>query len=111
MVHDHPIDDPRPIKVICIGAGISGIITGVRFPQNIKNLDLVIYEKNTDVGGTWLENKFVKQVTHYCQAELMAYLVIRGFAVIFPVRGTSSLLRTTRNGASFTRPATKFKNT
>ncbi|KAK9426117.1 hypothetical protein SUNI508_12571 [Seiridium unicorne] len=45
-----PIDECTPIKVICIGAGMSGIQTGVAFPQKIKNLDLTIYEKNADVG-------------------------------------------------------------
>lgn len=53
------IDDPRPIKVICIGAGFSGILTAIRFPQRIQNLDLVIYEKNDDIGGTWYENTYV----------------------------------------------------
>ncbi|CAH0027783.1 unnamed protein product [Clonostachys rhizophaga] len=46
-----PIDAVRPIKVICIGAGMSDIICGVRFPQRIEQLDLTIYEKNDDVGG------------------------------------------------------------
>lgn len=46
------------MKVICIGAGMSGIQTGVMFPQKIKNLDLVIYEKNPEVGGTWYENRY-----------------------------------------------------
>lgn len=49
----------RPIKVICIGAGVSGILTGIRLPQQLDNLDLVIYEKNQDLGGTWYENKYV----------------------------------------------------
>jgi cation diffusion facilitator CzcD-associated flavoprotein CzcO len=53
-----PIDYCRHMKVICIGAGMSGIQTGVLFPQKIKNLELVIYEKNADVGGTWFENKY-----------------------------------------------------
>lgn len=51
------IDDCRPIKVICIGAGISGILTAIRFPQHIKNLSLTVYEKNEGPGGTWFENK------------------------------------------------------
>ncbi|KAI9730358.1 MAG: hypothetical protein M1834_005868 [Cirrosporium novae-zelandiae] len=55
---DSPIDSCRPIKVICIGAGISGILAGIRFPQRIKNLDFTIYEKNIDVGGTWFENRY-----------------------------------------------------
>lgn len=55
---DRSIDDVRPIKVICIGAGISGILAGIRLPQKIKNLDLMIYEKNEDIGGTWFENRY-----------------------------------------------------
>lgn len=52
-----PIDVPRPIKVIVIGAGISGMIAAILFPRKIENLELVIYEKNADLGGTWFENK------------------------------------------------------
>jgi ribulose 1,5-bisphosphate synthetase/thiazole synthase len=58
-LYNHCIDDYRPIKVICIGAGLSGILAGIRFPQRIKNLDFTIYDKNHDVGGTWLENRWV----------------------------------------------------
>lgn len=56
-LYTHCIDDYRPMKVIVIGAGLSGILAGIRFPQYIKNLDLTIYDKNTDVGGTWHENR------------------------------------------------------
>lgn len=52
------IDYARPMKVIVIGAGISGILAGVRFPRRIPNLELVIYDKNPEVGGTWYENKY-----------------------------------------------------
>ena len=53
-----PVDLARPIKVICIGAGMSGILCGIRFPQKISNLDLTIYDKNESVGGVWLENRY-----------------------------------------------------
>jgi len=53
-----PVDDYRRMKVICIGAGMCGITVGCLFPQAIPNLDLVIYEKNTEVGGTWFENHY-----------------------------------------------------
>ncbi|KAL6231968.1 hypothetical protein BDW75DRAFT_247546 [Aspergillus navahoensis] len=55
---DHLIDDYRPIKVIVIGAGLSGILAGIRFPQRIPNLQLTIYDKNEDLGGTWWENRY-----------------------------------------------------
>ena len=44
--------------MICIGAGINGILTAIRFPQKIQNLTLAVYEKNADVGGTWFENTY-----------------------------------------------------
>ncbi|VUC29945.1 unnamed protein product [Clonostachys rosea] len=53
-----PVDHARPIKVICIGAGMSGILCGIRFPQRIPNLDLTIYDKNDEVGGVWYENRY-----------------------------------------------------
>jgi cation diffusion facilitator CzcD-associated flavoprotein CzcO len=57
---DLPIDAGRPLKVICLGAGYSGILTAIRLPQRIPNLELVIYEKNDDIGGTWYENRLVR---------------------------------------------------
>ncbi|KAI1787759.1 FAD/NAD(P)-binding domain-containing protein [Ganoderma leucocontextum] len=52
------IDEYKPIKVVVIGAGFSGVIAGVRFPQKIPNVDLTIYEKNAGVGGTWFSNRY-----------------------------------------------------
>jgi 2-polyprenyl-6-methoxyphenol hydroxylase-like FAD-dependent oxidoreductase len=57
-IEPRSIDDEAPLKVIVIGAGVSGIIAGIRFPQRISNLDLVIYDKNPDIGGTWFENRY-----------------------------------------------------
>ncbi|KIM76405.1 hypothetical protein PILCRDRAFT_648853 [Piloderma croceum F 1598] len=55
---DFAIDEYRPIKVVAIGAGFSGIIAGIRFPQRIQNIDFTNYEKNAGVGGTWYLNKY-----------------------------------------------------
>ncbi|KAB8218143.1 hypothetical protein BDV33DRAFT_176009 [Aspergillus novoparasiticus] len=52
------VDHARPMKVIIIGAGISGILAAIRFPQRIPNLDLVVYDKNPEIGGTWFENRY-----------------------------------------------------
>ncbi|OBT76266.1 hypothetical protein VF21_03316 [Pseudogymnoascus sp. 05NY08] len=43
-------------NVAVIGAGISGITAGILLPAKVPGIDLTIYEKNSDVGGTWLEN-------------------------------------------------------
>lgn len=54
------IDRLRPIKVIVLGGGMSGIIAGILFPRSIENLELVIYEKNPELGGTWYESRCVE---------------------------------------------------
>lgn len=43
-------------KVVIVGAGMSGILAAIRLKE--AGLDFVIYEKNADVGGTWLENVY-----------------------------------------------------
>lgn len=58
-LYGHCVDDARRMKLICIGAGFSGVLAGIRFPQRVPNLDFTIYEKNPEVGGTWYENKYV----------------------------------------------------
>ncbi|KAJ5166262.1 uncharacterized protein N7482_005043 [Penicillium canariense] len=58
IVEERSVDQGRPLRVIVIGAGISGIIACIRFVQRIPNLDLCIYDKNADIGGTWFENRY-----------------------------------------------------
>ncbi|EXJ55336.1 hypothetical protein A1O7_08263 [Cladophialophora yegresii CBS 114405] len=57
-IHEEPYDTPRKIRVIHIGAGASGITFSKFVEERCKNVDLQIYEKNKDVGGTWLENRY-----------------------------------------------------
>lgn len=51
--------EPRPLHVVIIGAGVSGIGAVKLFKERFadKAVTLTIYEKNEDVGGTWLENR------------------------------------------------------
>ena len=58
IISARSVDSIRPLKVICIGAGVSGILAGIKFPTKVKELDLRIYDKNEEVGGTWFENKY-----------------------------------------------------
>ncbi|PYI21677.1 putative flavin-binding monooxygenase [Aspergillus violaceofuscus CBS 115571] len=58
IVQERAVDDYRLLRVVVIGSGISGIISSIRLRQRIQNLDLCVYEKNTDIGGTWLENRY-----------------------------------------------------
>ncbi|OCH86933.1 FAD/NAD-P-binding domain-containing protein [Obba rivulosa] len=55
---DFAIDEYRRMRIVVIGAGFSGITAGIRFRQKMQNIDLIIYEKNVGIGGTWHSNKY-----------------------------------------------------
>jgi cation diffusion facilitator CzcD-associated flavoprotein CzcO len=42
--------------VAVIGAGLSGITAGILLPIKVPGIELTIFDKNADVGGTWYEN-------------------------------------------------------
>ena len=46
----------RDFSVVVIGAGMSGILAAHRLQQ--AGVSFVVLEKDTDVGGTWLENTY-----------------------------------------------------
>jgi hypothetical protein len=48
----------RPLRVIHLGAGASGICLAKLLPETLKNVSFTCYDKNSDIGGTWLENKY-----------------------------------------------------
>ena len=50
---DQPHSQRRKWKIIGVGAGASGLYLAHRVEQRMKDTELVIYEKNSDVGGTW----------------------------------------------------------
>src|ERR1700759_1140550 len=49
-------DAAAKMKVIIIGAGLSGILSAIRLQQ--AGVPFEIIEKNADVGGTWFENAY-----------------------------------------------------
>lgn len=46
----------RRMKVLIVGAGMSGLLTGIRLSQ--AGVPFEIVDKNPDVGGTWFENTY-----------------------------------------------------
>lgn len=49
---------PRKLRIIIIGCGVSGILFGYKLQKHLPDCEFIIYEKNEDVGGTWLENRY-----------------------------------------------------
>lgn len=52
----HDVAPERTFRVGIVGAGMSGILAAYRLQQ--AGVEFTIYEKNADVGGTWLENTY-----------------------------------------------------
>ena len=48
-----PIHQERHVNIICVGAGASGLLFAYKIQRHFENYTLTIYEKNSEVSGTW----------------------------------------------------------
>ena len=48
----------RHMRIICIGAGPSGLCFAYKLQRSFTNFSLAVYEKNAEVSGTWFENTY-----------------------------------------------------
>jgi len=53
-----PIHAQRHVRIICIGAGASGLLMAYKLQKHFQNFSLQVYEKNSEVSGTWFENRY-----------------------------------------------------
>lgn len=60
LLLEQPLFSPRPLRVVCIGAGFAGLILAHRIKNDAAAsfIDFQIYEKNAGIGGTWFENRY-----------------------------------------------------
>ncbi|RAL13173.1 flavin-containing monooxygenase [Aspergillus homomorphus CBS 101889] len=52
------IHNERFVKIICVGAGASGLCLAYKLQRSFRQFSLTIYEKNPDISGTWYENRY-----------------------------------------------------
>lgn len=57
-ISEHPLGDARHFKLICVGAGATGLNLAYRTRKHLRNVELTVYEKNPSIGGTWFENNY-----------------------------------------------------
>lgn len=57
-VREQPLGSTRHIRIVAIGAGASGLNLIRTLRLNLSDYEITVYEKNADVGGTWLENRY-----------------------------------------------------
>ncbi len=55
---EQPMGTARHVRIITIGAGVSGLNMIRRLRKSLVNYEHVVYEKNENVGGTWFENTY-----------------------------------------------------
>ncbi|KAE8383907.1 hypothetical protein BDV26DRAFT_299342 [Aspergillus bertholletiae] len=65
-----PLGTHRPIRVVCIGTGYSGMMMSIIAKEKMEahEVDFHVYEKNKDLGGTWLVNRYPG-----CQCDIPAH--------------------------------------
>ena len=63
----------REFRVAVIGAGMSGLLAAYRLRQ--AGIDVEVFEKNSEVGGTWLENTYPG-----CRVDVASHLYCYSFA-------------------------------
>lgn len=50
---------PSYQKVICVGAGAAGLLLAYKMQKmKFRDYELIVYEKNPHVAGTWYENRY-----------------------------------------------------
>ena len=47
---------PSELRVICVGAGVAGLLMAYKMKKLFTNYEVVCYGKNPHIGGTWYEN-------------------------------------------------------
>ncbi|KAK4217664.1 hypothetical protein QBC37DRAFT_39521 [Rhypophila decipiens] len=57
-VREQPLGSARRIRIVGIGAGLSGLNMIRTLRLALDNYDFVIYDKNAEVGGTWFESRY-----------------------------------------------------
>jgi 4-hydroxyacetophenone monooxygenase len=63
----------RAFRVAVVGAGMSGLLAAYRLRQ--AGVEVVVYEKNPEVGGTWLQNTYPG-----CRVDVSSHLFCYSFA-------------------------------
>lgn len=57
-INEVPSGTGRKLKIICVGAGASGINLVKFVEDQLKDVEVVAYDKNKGIGGTWFENRY-----------------------------------------------------
>jgi len=57
-IREEPYGTKKKMRIAMLGAGVSGLNFFKFAEDKLDNVEIICYEKNCDVGGTWLENRY-----------------------------------------------------
>lgn len=69
-IFQQPMHHERLLRVICVGAGASGLVLAYKLQRSFENFTLTVYEKNKEISGTWYENRYPGYVTPLSQRDV-----------------------------------------
>lgn len=77
LYSDNPAFQPRRLRVVCVGAGFSGLTLAYKIQHDptFSFIDLTIYEANEDIGGTWYTNVYPGVACDVCPSLKSRFLV------------------------------------
>jgi hypothetical protein len=79
--------------------------------KNCENVEHVIYEKNAEIGGTWLENRYPGNSKDFSTEEYLAANIVKVAPVTFHLTPTLSILPSTLIGLASSRMHPTSRNT
>lgn len=53
---------PRKLRLIHVGAGATGLCAAYKMERQLEDYELVCYEKNAEIGGTWYESTYFYRI-------------------------------------------------
>lgn len=77
-----PIYSEKHMRIVVCGAGASGLCFAYKLQRSFRNFSLTVFEKNSDISGTWFENRYpgyIVSASELCAPPLiiMAKLIAR----------------------------------
>ena len=57
-IREQPYGTKRKMRIVLMGAAASTANFLKKAEEQMQNVEICVYEKNHDVGGTWLENRY-----------------------------------------------------
>lgn len=57
-IREQPYGTKRRMRIVLMGAAASTANFLKKAEEQMQNVEICVYEKNHDVGGTWLENRY-----------------------------------------------------